>query len=1231
MLTLNHVCCRIPDTIQQKASLMLHDRSSDSNSPLKLPLSGLSDSQTVWLFRILVLTTLYLVSARFGFILAIPPGNVTAVWPPSGITLAALLIWGNRLMPGVWLGAFLANTLVFRGMETQMMDITLAALIATGSLLQAWAGAFLSRRIFPDVIAFASPEQVFRFLLLAILMCLVSSSIGVLSLGLGARIDWSAFGGTWLTWWLGDLVGILIVTPLLLSVLLPAPVNQQRSVTETLALFGSLMLTGQLLFGIWNETNQMHLDFVVFPSLIWAATRFNLRFVMLAIASMAGMAIWGTANGIGPFIENGSYNSMITVQFYVGIVTLTTLLLYASVVVRQRTEVELRQSEIRWRQIFETEPECVKRLDKTGALLQMNPAGLNIIEADTFDEVKNQCVYPLIAPEYRDQFRKLTERVFQGESGTLEFKLVGLKGAVRWLETHATPLLDEQGKVSSLLAITRDITEKRRAELDLRMTQFASDHVSDAVFWVGPDAKILYVNDAAVSRLGYSREELLNMYVFEFDPDYQAELWPGHWEDLRQRGTMVFESRHRARDGHMIDVEINANFVCFGNEEFNFAFSRDITSRKQTVAALKESEQRLSYSLEATQEGLWDWTIASGKVHYSPQWLRLLGYDRGEVPDRVEFFFSIIHPDDVEIIQSTLEDHLQGRTPVNQTEIRLRLKSGEYHWFYDRGKVVAWDEFGQPQRMVGTINDITDRKRSEAALRESELLFRAVFDGSPILISLISYPEGRLVELNSTALAAFGYTREEALGRTLLEIGMMVNPLDRERGMEELIRMGACHNLELPMRRKNGEIFIALYNGSLVTIGDKTYTLNTVQDITTLRKAEAEKAALQKRISESQKLEALGTLASGIAHDFNNILGAIMGHTQLAQIVAGNNQSVQDNLEQISNASLRASALIKQILTLSRRQVQERKPTDLRLVITEALQLLRSTLPSSIEIISELQADIGPVMADATQIHQVVLNLCTNAVHAIGLRPGKIEVRLFPMEIDAIQLQSLPELRQGQYVVLSISDTGYGINADIINQIFDPFFTTKSPGEGTGQGLTVVQGIVKDHEGLINVHSQPGLGTEFRIYFPVVAMAAEEPSIKSQSLPHGQGERIMFVDDEIALCSVARMLLNRLNYVVTTYTDPRRALHDFRSQPDLWDLVITDLSMPGMSGMTLATEMLRLRPGLRVILTSGYSGIWTTDKVKAQGVTCLIPKPYTLESLSEILHTTLQPEESSLL
>lgn len=517
------------------------------------------------------------------------------------------------------------------------------------------------------------------------------------------------------------------------------------------------------------------------------------------------------------------------------------------------------------------------------------------------------------------------------------------------------------------------------------------------------------------------------------------------------------------------------------------------------------------------------------------------------------------------------------------------------------------------------IQERTAKLEYEVAQRkQAEERFRLLIETAPTGI-LICDEKGCITEGNAQLQRMFGYTRKELLGEP---VEMLVP--EQHRGSHVEHRKGYANNpetrrigagRELGGRRKDGTIFpIEISLGPLVT-AEGTWISSTVVDIT-------ERKKLEQQLQVSQRLESVGQLAAGIAHDFNNILTAITGNAKLALADLPADHPVQQNLAEIQKASLRATQLVRQILTFGRQESPKRQVIKLAPVVEEALKLLRAALRAGIEIRAHFEDGLPDVFADSTQIHQVVMNLATNAADAMAKQSvGILEVRSEPVIVDAGLARTMPALHEGSYVRLSIRDSGCGMDRATTARIFEPFYTTKPLGEGTGLGLSVVHGIMKTHGGAITVYSEVGKGTVFQLYLPAAPEAAADTRpLPTQGDLRGHGERVLYVDDEEPLVFLMTRMLTQLGYNVTGYTEPQKALETFRSGPQDFDVVVSDLSMPQMSGIDLAREILQTRPGMPILIASGYIRPEDNEGVRSLGLPDLLLKPDTIEELSRSLH-----------
>ncbi len=413
----------------------------------------------------------------------------------------------------------------------------------------------------------------------------------------------------------------------------------------------------------------------------------------------------------------------------------------------------------------------------------------------------------------------------------------------------------------------------------------------------------------------------------------------------------------------------------------------------------------------------------------------------------------------------------------------------------------------------------------------------------------------------------------------------------------------------------------------------KIATLNILQDLDevneNLKKQIAERKQLETNLRQAQKMEAIGTLAGGIAHDFNNLLFPIIGYTEMTMRNLPEKSTDRNNLKEVLNATTHATDLVKQILAFSRQREQERKPIKVQTVLKEVLKLIRASLPSTIELLQEIDKECCFVMADSTQIHQVIMNLCTNAYHAMMDKGGVLKVTLSELEINSEDFVLNPDLQPGQYLKLSVSDTGQGIEQNIVERIFDPYFTTKEQGKGTGLGLSVVHGIVKSYNGDIRLDSNPGKGTTFTVYLPVIDTGAVKPKTISSQPLQGGSERILLVDDNEQIVIMEKQMLERLGYNVTSRTSSVEAFEVFSNKPDNFDLVITDMTMPNITGDQLAKKLMEIRSDIPIILCTGFSELITKEKAKVMGIREFVMKPVVMNKIAEVIRRVLEQKKEN--
>jgi len=544
-------------------------------------------------------------------------------------------------------------------------------------------------------------------------------------------------------------------------------------------------------------------------------------------------------------------------------------------------------------------------------------------------------------------------------------------------------------------------------------------------------------------------------------------------------------------------------------------------------------------------------------------------------------------------------------------------------------------------------NENAARKKSEetllerdAALASSQIELKAIYDNAPVMMCLVD-ADRRVLYANPALTAFITVGKEDLHGGLAGNVLGCINALDDPRGcgfgpqcqdcairltMEDTLKTGIghhnveCHSILVSDRDRREVTFLGS-TALIQTVGQK-HLLLCLNDITDRKRAEKEKETLQTQLLQAQKMEAIGTLAGGITHDFNNILGAIIGYSEIASDCIPPKSEAIEHLGKVLKASERATTLVKQILAFSRQENIERIPLKPNYIVKEAIKLLRPSLPSTININQKIEVTTRSILADPTQVHQILMNLCTNAFHAMEKTGGTIEITLEDRTLFQEDLQHKPDLLPGAFVLLSVGDTGPGILPEILNKIFDPYFTTKEAGKGTGMGLAIIHGIVTNYGGFVTCESEIGKGTVFEIYFPAIEQRVAS-EVKSVEVTPPGTEHILLVDDEVMLADLGKTMLERLGYAVTMRTSSLDALAIFHNQPAQFDVVITDQTMPDMTGVDLARQMLGIRPDLPIILCTGHSNLITEEQAKNYGVKGFVMKPFTKKEIAALLRKVL--------
>ena len=632
---------------------------------------------------------------------------------------------------------------------------------------------------------------------------------------------------------------------------------------------------------------------------------------------------------------------------------------------------------------------------------------------------------------------------------------------------------------------------------------------------------------------------------------------------------------------------------------------------------LRRSESSLADAQRIAHLGNWDWDIVHNELRWSDEIHRIFGLAPQEFGATYEAFLASVHPDDREFVKKSVNEAFYEKKPYN-IDHRIVLPDGSERLVHERAEV-TFDEAGKPTRMVGTVYDITERKRAEDALRKSEERFRRIFYDSQVGMTLTT-ADTRFVQVNKAFLNMLGYTEEELLG---LSVSKIVHSDDWQDHLPvaEQVEKGELDFFEHEKRllHKRGHEILCLTSVSIIrdNTGKILFSLGQYIDLTERRK-------LEEQFRQAQKMEAIGRLAGGVAHDFNNLLMVMRGYTELLLNRLKPNDPLRSNAEEIQKAADRATSLTRQLLAFSRKQMLQPRVLDFNTVAADMEKMLRRLIGEDIELVTALDSALGRVKADPGQIEQVVMNLAVNARDAMP-QGGKLTLETSNVELTEAFARQHPEVTPGPYVLLAVSDTGCGMDAETQTRVFEPFFTTKEKGKGTGLGLSTVYGIIKQSGGYIWVHSEAGQGTTFEIYLPRVedaVTADQEEQVTSQ--PPSGSETVLLVEDEAPVRKLAREFLQSTGYTVLEAEGPVEALQLSQQHQGPIHLMVTDVVMPKMSGQDLARSLAPQRPEMRVIYISGYTDNFAGRDGVVSENTIFLQKPFSLGELARKVRETLE-------
>ncbi len=884
---------------------------------------------------------------------------------------------------------------------------------------------------------------------------------------------------------------------------------------------------------------------------------------------------------------------------------------------QRETERALRtksESDARFRAIVEAEPACVKLIGPQGELREVNPAGLRMIEVDSVEALANSTAPSLVVAEDLPAYRAFVARIFAGESRQLIYRLQGKRGTVRWLETHATLLRDPNGKSDSMLSISIDITERKQAEMQAEAMRGqlnkVFERVNDAVVAFDRNWCYTYANEKAGKLVGRDPAQLIGRHVWTEFPENEEHRFQVAFERaMETQQSEVLEAYHDILGRWYL------TYLYPGPDGLSVYF-HDVSERKKAELALRASESRYRALFEQAAVGVGEVDTKTGRfLALNQRYCSIAGYSEEEMKQLD--FQSITHSTDLPLDLENMQRLINGEIRAFSMEKRYKRKDGNLVWVMLTVSPL-WQPGEEPTTHMAVVEDINERKLAEETLRESVERLRLAVQASSVGLWDWDLVSNRVIYSREWK-RQLGYEAHE-ISTDLNEWESRVHPDDHltmgKRLRRYLTQPHGAHEQEYRMRHKDGSWRWIYARGEVFhdADGNPVRMMGCHMDIT-------ERRQMHNQSLRTHRMEAIGSLSAGIAHDLNNILSPVL----MASGVLRTLPLAPPDLEMVAmieGSARRGAAIIRQLLTFSRGVEGERIPVQLQHLITETITLIGQTFPRNITIVENAARGLRPVLADATQLQQVLMNLCVNARDAM---PSGGTLTVTASNLTLLDADELPHLdaKPGNYVVVSVRDTGSGIPAELRERIFEPFYTTKELGKGTGLGLSTAMGIVRSHGGFFSVDSEQSRGTTFGVYLPADEGAVPATEITTDHGARGNGETLLLVDDEASVLATLRVGLEKHGYRVVTARDGREAMALFNLHRENIKLVITDLMMPVMDGAELVREIYKLAGKVPVIASSGLGDTSEFDRQHEGLITEFLPKPYDFPTLCKAIRTHL--------
>lgn len=782
-------------------------------------------------------------------------------------------------------------------------------------------------------------------------------------------------------------------------------------------------------------------------------------------------------------------------------------------------------------------------------------------------------------------------------------------------------------------ALTKSNEKLKKALNDLNKNQQLIDqmvHNIEEVFWIrdAVSAEMLYITPGFEKIFGISCETVYEhsmAFIDLVEKSDQPRIRKAHQKQMKDGRETVTEYRITTPDGGKKWIRAKTKPIFDENGVLirTVGIAADITELKRSEWALKESRTILRTVFDTTPSCIFVKDIEGKYILVNNAIADLYNISKSEMLGKTDYDLAkldkLTHKQAESFASNDIEVIKKGEPKLIQGEPLTDIE-GNIHWFQTVKVPISLPN--NEHCMLGVATDISERKLSEEALRKSEEKFSRFFFSSPTWLAFTRLEDGKYIEVNNAFEKLTGFSRAETIGLSSLEIGLWDDMEKRERLMKTAREKGGFQEQEVTFFTKEKVPLTALWSAVVVEMDGEDCLLSTVMDISELKRAEQEKASLIKDLQQAQKMEAIGNLAGGIAHEFNNVLSIILGNAELAMDDVPSSNPARESLLEIRKASFRAKDVVRQILSFARKTMTALKPLEINTIIKESLKLMRASIPAMIDIEPDIPPVPSVILGDPTEIHQIVINLCNNAAHSMKETGGVLEIGISDVTLDERTASRYEDLSPGDFVKLTVKDSGEGIAPNVLEKVFEPYFTTKEFGAGSGMGLAVVYGLVKKCGGAIKINSRVGEGTTVVVLFPKIEEKIPAKAESEGELPTGS-ERVLLVDDDPAIVNMICLMLERLGYNVTSTTDSTTALKRFKTDPGNFDLVITDMAMPKMSGDRLAAELLNVRNDIPILLCTGHSDTVDEKKAKEIGIRGFAMKPLDMRKLAQSVRAVL--------